>query len=272
MSVQRYRTLPGFLSRDNRQLFTLTLQPTGKPRAAIVFVPPFAEELNKSRRTVACQARQLAAQGYAVTLLDLSGTGDSGGELVDVSWQDWLEDVQYTVAQVASQGLPVILWGLRLGALLACDVAQGSTDVSHLVMWQPALNGEQHIDQFLRYELGGQMLKGDAGFDRAALWRELRTGRQLDVAGYQLPSRLALQIAQARLGDMNPGCAVSWMDIGSPAPVTPAMPVSRVMSRWQESGTAVSWLGVQGEFFWRNVDSPDSPELVAQTCQQVMGL
>ena len=44
-------------------------------RGAIVYIHPFAEEMNFSRRMVALQARMLAAQGYAVLQIDLSGCG-----------------------------------------------------------------------------------------------------------------------------------------------------------------------------------------------------
>ena len=42
---------------------------TATPRGAVVYVHPFAEELNKSRRMAALQARAMAAAGYAVVSL-----------------------------------------------------------------------------------------------------------------------------------------------------------------------------------------------------------
>ena len=53
----------------------------GVPRGAVVHVPALFEEMNKSRRMVALQARTLAAAGFAVLRIDLHGCGDSSGEL-----------------------------------------------------------------------------------------------------------------------------------------------------------------------------------------------
>jgi hypothetical protein len=43
-------------------------------------VPPFAEEMNKSRRMIAEVGRRLEGSGVGMLLVDLFGTGDSEGE------------------------------------------------------------------------------------------------------------------------------------------------------------------------------------------------
>src|SRR3546814_14337350 len=53
----------------------------------LVYLPPFAEEMNRSRRMAALQARALAALGIDVLLLDLFGTGDSAGDFRDARWR-----------------------------------------------------------------------------------------------------------------------------------------------------------------------------------------
>ena len=53
----------------------------GEPaRGAVLHLHAFAEEMNKSRRMVALQARALAEAGFAVLQIDLHGCGDSGGD------------------------------------------------------------------------------------------------------------------------------------------------------------------------------------------------
>ena len=63
----------------------------------IVFVHPFADEMNKSRRMVAIQARTLARQGWSVFQPDLSGCGDSEGDFGDASWERWRDDLRHAV-------------------------------------------------------------------------------------------------------------------------------------------------------------------------------
>ena len=65
----------------------------GVPKGCVLNIHPFAEEMNKSRRMAALQARALAKAGYAVLQIDLFGCGDSSGDFGDASWQDWVGDV-----------------------------------------------------------------------------------------------------------------------------------------------------------------------------------
>ena len=62
-------------------------------RGAFIYVHPFAEEMNRSRRVVTLQARQFAENGYAVLIIDLFGCGDSTGEFADATWEIWKADL-----------------------------------------------------------------------------------------------------------------------------------------------------------------------------------
>lgn len=260
-----------FVPGKTCELFTVSMLPvSGSARGLVIFLPPLAEEMHKSRRTVALQARALAAEGYHVTLMDLPGCGDSGGEFVDATWDAWKTEACQLAARKADElGLPVTLWGLRLGALLACDVAPELDKLQQLLLWQPALNGEQHIDQFLRFELAGQALKGNKRYDRSDLWEQLRTGGSLAVAGYELSSALALQIAAVRLADLTPAAPVAWLDVGAEnAAASPA--IANVLSGWREREVQVEWKSVPGQHFWRNVDAGESPDLIAATIEALL--
>src|SRR6476660_7010955 len=83
------------LSWDGRRRFCiLHTPPEGSARdRTIVYAPPFGEEMNKSRRMAALQARALATAGWAVVQVDLLGCGDSDGEFADASWGRWVDDI-----------------------------------------------------------------------------------------------------------------------------------------------------------------------------------
>ena len=72
-------------------------------RGALVYVHPFAEEMNKSRRMAAMQCRALAGAGYAVLQIDLHGCGDSSGDFEDSTWESWLVDVALAAEWLRSQ-------------------------------------------------------------------------------------------------------------------------------------------------------------------------
>ena len=83
-----------FLPADPGQRFCL-LHPAqgGIERGLVVYAHPFAEEMNKSRRMAAQQARALSAAGFTVLQIDLLGCGDSSGDFGDATWQGWVDDV-----------------------------------------------------------------------------------------------------------------------------------------------------------------------------------
>ena len=62
-------------------------------RGLVLYIHPFAEEMNKSRRMAALQARAFAQAGYAVLQIDLHGCGDSAGDFGDATWEHWIDDV-----------------------------------------------------------------------------------------------------------------------------------------------------------------------------------
>jgi exosortase A-associated hydrolase 2 len=253
-----------FLEHRGRRLFCLLLEPAFvQAHSAILFLPPFAEEMNKSRRIVACQARELAACGHRVMLLDPTGCGDAGGDFHDASWQVWLQDAIFAANYLVAQGnVPLSLWGLRLGALLACELTRAPLDIRSLMLWQPVLNGEQQIDQFLRLRTVAAAVNNTATFDRKALWNELRAGRSLEVAGYELSSAMALEVAKVRLIDLRPACQiVHWLEIGAEPQGSMSPPSESVIAQWLEQGVQVARRYVQGDPFWRVIDAAINPSL-----------
>lgn len=84
----------------------------------ILFVPPLFEEMNRTRALIAGVMRRLAAMGHGCWLPDLSGTGESGRDLSEVSWRDWRHDVIAAAAHVAERGGKPIIVSLRGGALI----------------------------------------------------------------------------------------------------------------------------------------------------------
>jgi exosortase A-associated hydrolase 2 len=256
-----------FLEHQGRKLFCLILEPTvGVARGSVLFLPPFAEEMHKSRRVVACQARELAEAGSRVMLLDLSGCGDSGGEFADASWRRWLEDAEFAARTLIDRGAgPLALWGLRMGALLACELSHGRSDIQKLLLWQPVLNGEQQIDQFLRLRTVPSSVNGASTFDRKSLWSELRAGRSLDIAGYELSSTMALEMAKARLNDLHPLARVHWWEIGLVPNSSLAPGSENVVSHWRQQGICVETGYINGDPFWRTVDAEANPNLQRST-------
>jgi exosortase A-associated hydrolase 2 len=263
-----------FLTVGLGQRYCLFHPPAGACRGAILYLPPFGEEMNKARRMAALQARALAEQGYGVLQLDLYGCGDSSGELRDVRWDIWLDDAAAAAAWLAQRlDAPLTLWGLRLGALLALDFAsRAAIPIERLILWQPVQNGATFMKQFLRLLTANDMLAEGAGKPgeksggTEALRAALLGGKILEVAGYELAPALVAAIETKDAASLAPtGVAVHWYEAVSAAdrPLPPA--VTRVADAWRAQGIDVRLQAVPCAPFWAAQEITICPELLAAT-------
>lgn len=266
------RIEPFFLESPRGPLFCLFLSPAASPpKAGVLYLHPFAEEMHKSRRMAALAARALAAQGCAVLQLDMTGCGDSAGDFADASWSAWLDDARLAHDWLSQNtGQPITLWGLRTGALLAADLAHQLLPVQGLLLWQPVTDGSLFLNQFLRIKLASEMLsEGQSKSGTKELLAQLEAGQGVEVGGYMLSPATARELGGLRLAAMPPPCKVSWLEVGAEAGtnITPAS--RRVIEAWQQSGTAVHAQTVKGDPFWVTQEITECPELIHATLESL---
>lgn len=264
--------------RAPRRFAVLHRPAAAVPAGLVVYVHPFAEEMNKSRRMAALQARALAGAGFAVLQPDLLGCGDSDGEFSDATWQDWTADVvaaaEWLRRRCNGAGLPLWLWGLRAGALLASDAVAQIEGVSGLLLWQPASKGGAVLQQFLRLKTAAGMLSGSKDGGSDALRRQLLDGGDaVDVAGYRLSPALARGLDAAKLPQHGPGAgiAVEWLEVSAADHPTPSPVASMTAVRWLAAGCSFKLHSVKGPQFWQTVETETAPALLAATSDALCG-
>ena len=274
-----------YLDTPRGALFALHTRPAEGLAAdgGVLFLPPFAEEMNKSRRMVALASRAFAASGWSVLQFDLNGTGDSAGEFADFSWSDWLDDascaLDYLQSRLQNTG-PIVLWSLRAGSLLAADLlkkrqdmpAQRSRIAPHMLAWQPVFNGRQHLTQFLRLKAANDML-ADAktgtgvGADAAAALKTARSalqnGESVEVAGYTLSAALA-QGLEASTFDLPANYAgqVHCCELASAEGSALSPVLAQQIGRLREQGVRAEATVVPGPAFWHTQEIEEVPELI----------
>lgn len=230
----------------------------------VLYAPPFAEEMNKSRRMATLQARRLAAAGFGVLIPDLYGTGDSAGDFGDARWTIWRENLTHCADWLRQRGHESLtLWGLRLGGLLAAELAD-ELAAARLLLWQPALSGQRFLQQFLRLRLTADRLKG--GSETLARLREaLAAGQSLEVAGYDLHPELASVLEQVRLTSPPAGVRVDWFEVTNAVDgsLTPAS--RRMVEEWRSAGVTAHAQTVVGESFWATQEIAEAPALLETT-------
>lgn len=235
-----------------------------------IYVHPFGDEMNKSRRMAALQARAFAAMGFGVLQMDLFGCGDSSGEFGDARWDIWRQDLNIARKWLEDRSSgPVSLWGLRLGALLALDFARNSEGaIDKIVLWQPVISGEPFLTQFLRLRLANEMLAGekDKPTGTHGMRNALAAGETLEVAGYALAPGLAAAIDSLSAAELAvTKCPVHWFEIVPEAgrPMPPAG--SRVLNAWGQAGVDLRVHLVPGPPFWTTQEISECPDLVSAT-------
>ena len=281
-------SMPFFLpTAHGQRLCVWHAPPSGEAvQEALLYVHPFGDEMHKSRRMAALQSRALAAGGTAVLQIDLYGCGDSSGDFADARWEIWRGDLAVAHAWLASRlDVPIGLWGLRLGALLALDYAKHAVPaISRLILWQPIISGEAYMTQFLRLKLASEMLgggtpatdhsgAGSAGGGTRGLRDAMRNGESLEVAGYELAPELAGAIDAVTAVALAPlGQTVEWFEVvgTTDRPMPPAS--RRLADDWQRAGVAIQTWCVAGPSFWSNQEIVECPSLLTCTTQVVCRL
>ena len=257
-----------FLPAAEGVRFCLYHAPQTPPRAGVVFVPAFAEEMNKSRHLVAQASRRLAAMGVGVLLIDLKGCGDSSGLFEEATWDDWRADIQLAVEFMQQRGhQDLTLWGMRLGALLAAQcAAELSQAVARCLLWQPVAQGDTHLTQFLRLRVANAMLSGTKGTESGKELRaQLAAGDSLEIAGYRLSPSMAASMEQLSLEALRPPCPVHWFEVVAEDGRALPPAALRVIAAWREQGTTVAVTPLVAESFW---GATNAAELVQ--CQAIV--
>ena len=268
------RVEPFFFDAEPGTRFSLYHAPNPQvaPRGAILYVHPFAEELNRTRRMAALQARSFAELGYAVLQIDLFGCGDSCGEFHAGRWEIWRADLALAAAWLAERDTgPLTLWGLRLGALLALDAAT-LIEPRRLLLWQPYLSGRTSINQFLR--LSEQLVDPAPGAPRStsALRAQLAVHGVIEVAGYEVAVPLVKAIDACDAARIAlPPCSVHWFGYGGPAPLRAAAGAARLQERWAGAGVALHYRQLDGNPAWSGAGHLDCPELREATTSLFAG-
>jgi exosortase A-associated hydrolase 2 len=249
---------PFFLPGHAGNLFALYHRPEGPAgcRGGVLYVHPFSNEMNYSRRPAALLARALAARGWGVLQVDLFGCGDSDGDFRDAGWETWVDDLTTAFDWLQERvGGRVGLLGLRLGGLLALDFAsRARRDIDRVLLWHPVVNGQQLMTDFLRLRVLSDAIGGRVG--ASATTRELRQeidpGGPVEVPGYEIMPRLGQVIAETRIAPMGLAVAapIRWVEV-VPGVEDPGRPSAQsTVHAWQAAGRPATLHLVAGRPFW----------------------
>jgi exosortase A-associated hydrolase 2 len=240
----------------------------GTEKAVLIYIHPFAEELNKTRRMVALQVKSIAEAGYSVLQIDLLGCGDSSGDFGDASWDAWLNDVELAYQYIRQRSkAPIWLWGLRAGCLIAASVAPRLPEKVNFLFWQPMISGQVVLQQFLRLAAAGALT--DEGGGKGVVSRlkvELAAGSEVEVAGYRLSPLLTNLLAVAEAKPlMGEAINLIWLEISSRENPEISASTATQLENWRNAGHQVELQIVSGPSFWQAAEIELAPALLDAT-------
>jgi hypothetical protein len=182
----------GYFAVPGAHLYTV-LHQVPEPVARVLLVGSFASERHFSYHSWVRWARYLAARGIEVLRYDYRGIGESTGVFEEMSFENWVEDIQLLSDWVTarSPSVPLFLHGLEIGAILAAKTFQrGIGDA--LLMWSPPTSANHALRSSLLRWAGLEQLWESPENRRSAseYIRQLEQGLPIEVQGYQWSSRL----------------------------------------------------------------------------------
>lgn len=272
-----------FLQSAEGQRFCLFYPAQGDVvRGQVLYIHPFAEEMNKARRMAALQARSLAQAGFDVLQPDLLGCGDSSGDFGDATWQSWVDDVvlacRYLQAGRCGRDLrtppPVLwLWGLRAGCLLVTQAASQSGLACNFLFWQAPSLGQPLLNQFMRLKLAGGLQGVQAKGVMAEMRQQLACGEPVEIAGYRLSPGLASGLNQAVLTPpavKKRGQRLEWFELSTLENASPSVVATERFAEWQHAEYGARLHMVRGPAFWQTTEIEEAPALISATTAALM--
>jgi exosortase A-associated hydrolase 2 len=262
---------PYVIAGSAGSLFALHFAATGLRRRAVLMLPPFAEELNKSRRMLSLAARALQSAGIDVLLIDLYGTGDSGGDFGDATLAIWRDDLQRGAAWLAARGVARLdVLAVRGGALLLEDLAP-PPGVAHgrVVLWQPVVSGQLLIAQFLRLRVAESMTLSDRGAESPDTRKLLESEGSVEVAGYAISRELVRGLEEITdpLTNAHAWEAWDWFEVSGPGATAPGVAAQRTIAAMRARGMRVRESCLEGEPFWATPEIAVVPALIDATVE-----
>jgi len=190
--VEQSSEQTGYFEVPGADLYAV-LHAVPNPIARMVLVGPFAAARHASYIPWVRWARYLAERQIECLRYDYRGVGESTGVFEEMTFENWVEDVEVLAAWLRSQSptVPLFLHGLELGCILAAHAyLKGRSDA--LLLWAPTTNANEILHaQLVRTIAQEQLFKyGDARKPLSDYVREMEMGNTIEVDGYQWSAEL----------------------------------------------------------------------------------
>ena len=195
MPAQKTQDRPAKFASEGRPLVGMLHLPEGARRdIGVVFCDAFEDERRTTCLAMTRLAREVAARGFAALRFDYWGCGDSPGDFADATVSTRLADIRSASAFLRAEAgvRKLCLLGLRFGATLASQAAEGTADCAALVLIQPEPDGKAYVDSLIKRKLvRGMITRAQGGEQVGGAGADV-----IDLDGYALTQRTVKEMRE----------------------------------------------------------------------------
>lgn len=143
-------------------------------KAIVIFCHGYRGSALGPQRYFVDVARQLAKEGISSIRFDQYGSGNSAGDFLESSFDDWMQSTRAIAEDYLAKGYRVALMGQSMGGAAAIGVAADMPALTALVAWVP----DPNIEPFTPPESG--ILEEAGQRVRTRYWREAHNAKIAD--------------------------------------------------------------------------------------------
>jgi uncharacterized protein len=208
-----------FFGSSDKPLYGVYHPPKARAGRAtgVVLCAPFGQEYMRGHRAFRQLSLMLAKAGFHVFRFDYRGSGDSWGDGDRFSFAGAVDDAVQAAEELSDMAdlAQVAFVGVRLGGSIAAEAAARVHDSSHLVLWDPILNGDAYLRELRQADVVHAAAHADSAPQHGG--RAELADDALTVMGFPVPRKLQEELQAYRFPEQAPGRSVRMLLVADPA-------------------------------------------------------
>lgn len=153
-----------FENLNNKKIFCYLSEPVNTQKKMIIMIHGFRGTSTGPARQFVDFQKLLNKRGFSVLRIDLPNSGNSDGDYLDVSYDEWVNTVVYFAKKYLDLDYKVALLGQSMGAA-ATVIATSKQDLKDkipcILLWVPGVNDGDFTGEYDEiFEEAGQKYKG----------------------------------------------------------------------------------------------------------------
>lgn len=153
-----------FETTNNKKIFCYLSDPVTEQKKIVIMAHGFRGNNTGPARQFVDFQRLLNKEGFSVLRIDLPNSGNSDGDYLDVSYDEWVNTIVYFARKYLNQDYKVTLLGQSMGAaatVIATSKQELRNKIPCILLWVPGVNDGDFKGEYHEiFEEAGQKYRG----------------------------------------------------------------------------------------------------------------